>query len=514
MAHPTRRSVIAGGSAAFAATLAAEGGWALRAANAASMTRFDASSAQGKAMLKIYAGAVGKMMDLTGTQPGHPHSWLFQWYTHGVNQPWQQPISVSFKQPEIDRIYTSAADPNRALAQTMWDTCTHYSQPEMYFLPWHRMYVYFFEDIIRSISGEAQFTLPYWDYTNSARHALPPEFTMPNDPVFKPLFRAQRKAGVNNGQAIDAGRPPFLNLNDMRFTSYLPNGPGGFCSNLDRNLHGNVHVNVGAQPPSSDLGMTFVPTAANDPVFWLHHCNIDRIWASWNKAGGANPDDSTFKGTPFTFADTGGKAVQRNVGSVLDTQQLNYVYDNYLQRPAGSPPFPRVAGPRVATLALHADTAPISGPVTLGAQATTVPLATLNIPELGGAQQATNFSVQLSNALETRELYLVLNNVQVRQEAGVTYSVYLNVPKGAAPAPDDPGYVGTLNFFSLHGGDHGDHDGGATIAFPATDVLKTLRQQGRAAAEPAVTLVPDGAFVAAAEPKIGSISLVSQPAQG
>src|SRR5882757_3393151 len=168
MAHPTRRSVIAGGGAALAATLAAEGGWGLRPANAANMTRFDANSAQGKAMLKIYADAVGKMMELSTTQPGNPLSWLFQWYTHGVNQPWQQGISLSFKQPEIDRIYPNAADPNRALAQTMWDTCTHYGQPEMYFLPWHRMVLFFFEQIIRSVSGAPQFTLPYWDYTNAA----------------------------------------------------------------------------------------------------------------------------------------------------------------------------------------------------------------------------------------------------------------------------------------------------------------------------------------------------------
>jgi tyrosinase len=513
MRHPTRRSVLTGGSAAVAAGFAVEGGWGLRPAYAASMTRYDASSAQGKAMLKIYAGAVGKMMDLANTQAGNPLSWLFQWYTHGVNQPWQQPISTSFKQAEISRIYPNAGDPNRALAQTMWDTCTHYGQPEMYFLPWHRMYVYFFEQIIRSISGEAQFTLPYWDYTNQARHALPPEFTMPNDPVFKSLFRSQRKAGVNNGQPIDAGRAPFLNLNDMKFATYLPSGAGGFCMNLDSNLHGNVHVNVGAQPPASDLGMTFVPTAANDPIFWVHHCNIDRIWASWNKAGGANPNDQTFKGTTYTFADASGKATQRTVGSVLDTQQLNYIYDSYLPRPSGSQPFPPSGKPLATALSLHADTTTTttSGPVQLGPNTATIALAPRNVPGLGAA---TNFSTQLSAALETRQLYVVLNNVQVRQEPGVTYAVYLDVPNGATPAPDDPGYVGTLNFFSLHGGDHADHAGGASVAFPATDALKTLRQQGRAQPQPTVTLVPDGTYIAEAEPKIGSISLVSSPPPG
>ncbi len=513
MARPTRRSVLVGGAAAATAILTAENGWRPRSARAASLNRYDASSPQGKEMLKIYAGAVGKMMDLTETQPGNPLSWLFQWYTHGVKQPWQQPISLAFKQPEINRIYTNPADPNRALAETMWDTCTHYGQPLMYFLPWHRMYVYFFEQIIRSISGQPQFTLPYWDYTNPARHALPPEFTMPNDPVFKHLFRVQRKPSVNNGQPIDDNRSnTFLNLQDMTLPTYLPGDLGGFCNNLDRNLHGNVHVNVGTRPPEPDLGMTFVPTAANDPIFWLHHCNIDRVWASWNKAGGLNPDTATFKQQPFTFADTAGKAVQRTVGDVLDTQQLDYAYDTYLPRPPGSTPFPRPGGP-LMVFAVHAGATPVSGPISLGAQPVSVTLATQAVPGLGGPGGVTNFTVQLSAALETRQLYIVLNNIQVRREPGVVYDVYLNVPQGTRPAPDDLGYVGTLNFFSMHG-EHAGHDGGASVAFRATDVLKTLQQQGRIAPQPTVTLVPQGTLIPTAEPRIGNISLISQRGGG
>jgi tyrosinase len=28
-------------------------------------------------------------------------------------------------------------------------------------------------------------------------------------------------------------------------------------------------------------GMSYVPFSTFDPLFWLHHCNIDRIWAIW-----------------------------------------------------------------------------------------------------------------------------------------------------------------------------------------------------------------------------------------
>ena len=39
-------------------------------------------------------------------------------------------------------------------------------------------------------------------------------------------------------------------------------------------MHNNVHDWVGGQ-------MDVVPAAANDPMFNMHHCNIDRILESW-----------------------------------------------------------------------------------------------------------------------------------------------------------------------------------------------------------------------------------------
>ena len=41
-------------------------------------------------------------------------------------------------------------------------------------------------------------------------------------------------------------------------------------------LHNRVHVWIGG-----DMGPG---TAPNDPVFFLHHCNIDRLWAQWQRA--------------------------------------------------------------------------------------------------------------------------------------------------------------------------------------------------------------------------------------
>jgi hypothetical protein len=32
-------------------------------------------------------------------------------------------------------------------------------------------------------------------------------------------------------------------------------------------------------------------SSPNDPVFWLHHCNIDRLWAEWQAM---HPDDEAY----------------------------------------------------------------------------------------------------------------------------------------------------------------------------------------------------------------------------
>lgn len=48
-------------------------------------------------------------------------------------------------------------------------------------------------------------------------------------------------------------------------------------------VHNSGHVWVGGS-------MSSIPTAPTDPVFWMHHAEIDRIWAEWQAANpGQNP---------------------------------------------------------------------------------------------------------------------------------------------------------------------------------------------------------------------------------
>ena len=92
-----------------------------------------------------------------------------------------------------------------------------------------------------------------------------------------PLFTANRNAAINAGTGQ-------LSASAVSLASVLP-GPIGFypfSGNVYGTPHGDVHVGVGGW-------MGSVPTAAQDPIFWLHHCNIDRLWNRWLAAAVAVP---------------------------------------------------------------------------------------------------------------------------------------------------------------------------------------------------------------------------------
>ena len=42
-------------------------------------------------------------------------------------------------------------------------------------------------------------------------------------------------------------------------------------------------------------------TVGGDPIFYLHHCNLDRIWESWNRLGNSNPTDPKYLNRKFAF---------------------------------------------------------------------------------------------------------------------------------------------------------------------------------------------------------------------
>lgn len=92
----------------------------------------------------------------------------------------------------------------------------------------------------------------------------------------------------------------------------------GFQRRLE-SVHGNVHIAVGRT-----TGTMAGASSPADPIFWLHHANVDRIWALWQKSPkGANPPTLAKKLQPAT-----GFPVKFGIpiADVLDPNTLGYGY--------------------------------------------------------------------------------------------------------------------------------------------------------------------------------------------
>ena len=265
--------------------------------------------------LEAYAHAVGVMMSRASTEP---ISWAYQGAIHGTNGP----------------------------ARPLTDQCQHNS---WFFLPWHRMYLYRFEQIVREIvidnGGPEDWALPFWDYTRAPQTAaLPPAFREPmKDGVANPLFVASRWQDRNdgvpmNGATVNTG--PALGTVTFSGVPSDPNDPGfggpetgwnhggGPVGVLEALPHGTVHMRVGGL-------MTAFETAALDPIFWLHHANIDRLWEVWlNQPGRQNPTQQVWHDFSFDLFDVNGQQQSMQVADTLDSGiQLGYVYQGVAPPP-------------------------------------------------------------------------------------------------------------------------------------------------------------------------------------
>jgi tyrosinase len=456
-------------------------------------------------MLRIYAAGVKAMKALRAQDL---RSWAFQWYVHATPKPAAQ---------MLNDVYPGGAGATFGLATAIWSTCqAHQGQPEDYFLPWHRLYVLQFEHIIRAITGRDEFTLPYWDYTSPATYAIPEEFqaTNRNDPLLSALFVGNRNkdGGRLNTADVNAGEPLNKHFTGVRNFLVLPNlkepSYSAFCSQLDSHLHGAIHVFTG-----DETNMGVVPTAANDPVFWLHHCNIDRLWAAWNAAGGINPvstNGEAWADTTFAFPGSGGQLVQTAISKIADAAALPYKYDKLPGVSSGvisvaAVPQMNVLLRSIAPGAeLSQDATPAHlAPVVLGPKSAKVKLA----PAVA-QNRLRALAPNLLAAGQTR-LFLLLKDVQAQANPDTVYQVFLDLADNSSSEMEDEHYVGLLNFFGVSPVPGQKAPNGHDVEFDVTDLVQRLYAKSALGEETSVTLVPVGPPTESSRPTIdGGVELL------
>jgi hypothetical protein len=84
-------------------------------------------------------------------------------------------------------------------------------------------------------------------------------------------------------------------------------------------------------------------TSPNDPVFWLHHSNCDRIWAEWQDADvshGYLPIDPLPGRPGHSLHERLAMLGNATVASVLNFRALGYRYDTTPEAPPLPPPPP------------------------------------------------------------------------------------------------------------------------------------------------------------------------------
>ncbi|BFU43602.1 tyrosinase MelC2 [Krasilnikovia sp. MM14-A1004] len=171
------------------------------------------------------------------------------------------------------------------------------------FLPWHRQFLLDFERALQAI--DPRVNLPYWDWTD--RDASKTPFTKDflggdgrssdNQVTDGPFAFSGGKWTISvSGDSrkflrreLGASQQPLPSASDVRsvlgqntydVSPWNSTSSSGFRNLIEGwrgpNLHNRVHVWVGGDMTSG--------TSPNDPVFWLHHCHIDKLWADWQKA--------------------------------------------------------------------------------------------------------------------------------------------------------------------------------------------------------------------------------------
>ncbi len=369
----------------------------------------------------------------------------------------------------------------------VWNMCQHQS---WFFLPWHRMYILFFEEIVRAevvaANGPADWALPYWDW--QANRALPPAFRerkLP-DGHDNPLFVEDRVIGNDGARMLPAVVEWTAAEASQEFSATFGFG-GGI---IDRPSHFGARVTgVVERQPHNNVHSTIagpMATAASpgDPIFWLHHAQVDRLWSRWLQLGGgrSNPDDDRWLDQEFAFFDASNTKVTRTPRDVVSTEALDYRYED---DPApGAIPLsaivPEQARAALRTLEVSRTVSPepkelgASGPVKLGAGPTSASVE-LDVDQDSDIQRLAALDVAPSTVA------LVMEDIELDDPAAPMYEVYLNLPGSPDKdgRHDSPHFVGFLEFFGAdhEHGEHAEH-AGAKRMFDITSIVHRLQQEG------------------------------------
>ncbi|KAJ3140847.1 hypothetical protein HK101_003459, partial [Irineochytrium annulatum] len=198
---------------------------------------------------------------------------------------------------DLVQIHTNDASKiHSAVRNPRWQPIiTHAYRNQPLFFPWHRKMLSRLEDLLRSYDPTV--TLPYWDWSIDGPFPLQnPAAKYHITQIFSSSALAFGTAGTSktpcvvdgfpakykdlSGACLTRGYTKNMQVPDYATVAMAVNQPDfrNLWETME-SLHNGVHVALGGTAGD----MSFVPLSSNDPLFYLHHANIDRIWDLWQQ---------------------------------------------------------------------------------------------------------------------------------------------------------------------------------------------------------------------------------------
>jgi tyrosinase len=204
-----------------------------------------------------------------------------------------------------------------------------------YFLPWHRAYLLMYENFIRVITKNTDFALPYWDW--SKNRTVPKAFS---DPMYKgddnPLYVVKRNNRFTAGDELVGKKimdEIYAQSDFELFASSRAEGQSdtdtgsewikrsGKQGPLEYTPHNHIHNDLDGFMPDGHSPL--------DPIFLMHHGNIDRIWRQWSSLHPSTGHPPSWLKMQFYnhFYHPTGSFKLDTPEMLLDTSALGYSYD-------------------------------------------------------------------------------------------------------------------------------------------------------------------------------------------
>lgn len=363
------------------------------------------------------------------------------------------------------------------------------------FFPWHRAYLFFHERILCKLIRDDTFALPYWDWDSEGRQTFPSAYGDPSDRA-NPLFDMLRSARPGSGipSAVISPRSLSLTMNAATANLFL-GSQNNTMGAMERQPHGAVHIwtaDTTMRSARNDMGI--LATASQDPVFFAHHGNIDRLWSVWLSLSPQHRNfvSPTWRTHAWQFYDENSVWTQIQISDVLDTQNsLRYDYQPPSKKPIWT--FTPRREPSIAT----AEAPTAEPPLVVASAPQGIELGAAPVTQTVAIPKPLESKISALSADSAPEYVLHVEDIEVPGDRQAFFNVFLNLPgANASTSVEAANFVGTVTVLAKNKAQQEHQHNAFNAAFDITDALSEV---AKGAAKLSVTLVPVAPSEAGAE---------------